>query len=83
MTEAGSQTLALTTGAELYSWIAIIAGNIFLIVLIVRAVGHYAKREWGELVGHVITGVIVAGFVFATEATKNMFVEIWTKVAGA
>ncbi|MET9365793.1 hypothetical protein ABZX93_33460 [Streptomyces sp. NPDC006632] len=64
------------------TWVFLIAGNIFLIVLVVRAIGHYAKREWGDLIGHVIAGVVVAGFVFATDTTKGMFIEIWNKVAG-
>ncbi|MGI5353548.1 hypothetical protein ACQEU8_36050 [Streptomyces sp. CA-250714] len=75
--------LALTSGADLKTWVFLIAGNIFLIVLVVRAIGHYAKREWGDLIGHIIAGVVVAGFVFATDTTKTMFVEIWNKVAGA
>ncbi|CAM5453338.1 hypothetical protein SALBM311S_05304 [Streptomyces alboniger] len=74
--------LALTSGADLKTWVFLIAGNIFLIILVVRAIGHYAKREWGELIGHVITGILVAGFVFATDTTKTMFVEIFNKVAG-
>ncbi|MFE9701699.1 hypothetical protein [Streptomyces sp. NRRL S-920] len=80
---ADTVTLALTSGADLKTWVFLIAGNIFLIILVVRAIGHYAKREWGELIGHVITGILVAGFVFATDTTKTMFVEIFNKVAGA
>ena len=75
--------LALTSGAVLKVWVFLIAGNAFLIILAVRAIGHYAKREWGELIGHILAGVVVAGFVFATDTTKNMLVEIWNKVAGA
>ncbi|MEU5418395.1 hypothetical protein ACFY1P_24750 [Streptomyces sp. NPDC001407] len=75
--------LALTTGAELQNWVFLVAGNIFLIVLAVRAIGHYAKREWGELLGHFMAGVVVAGFVFASDSTKAMFIAIWNKVSGA
>ncbi|GHF44195.1 hypothetical protein GCM10010218_26890 [Streptomyces mashuensis] len=77
------QQLALTDGAALKSWVFLIAGNIFLIVLAVRAIGHYAKREWGELLGHFMAGVVVAGFVFAPDASKGMLTAIWNKVAGA
>ncbi|MGW1072740.1 hypothetical protein [Streptomyces sp. NPDC002537] len=75
--------LALTSGAELKSWVIMIAGNIFLIVLAVRAIGHYAKREWGELLGHFLAGVVVAGFVFESDVTIQMLKDIWTKVAGS
>ncbi|WP_030209260.1 hypothetical protein [Streptomyces sp. NRRL S-87] len=76
------QTLALTDGASLLGWTKTIAGNVFLIILLVRAVMHYAKREWGEMIGHIIAGVIVAGFVFATDQTKTLLTDIWNKVAG-
>ncbi|MEU8580536.1 hypothetical protein [Streptomyces abikoensis] len=75
--------LALTTGAELQSWVLLVAGNIFLIVLAVRAIGHYAKREWGELLGHFVAGVVVAGFVFASDTSKAMLIAVWNKVAGS
>ncbi|MHA7957164.1 hypothetical protein ACX9I7_05325 [Streptomyces sp. L500] len=75
--------LALTTGAELQTWVIMVAGNIFLIVLAVRAVGHYAKREWGELLGHFVAGVVVAGFVFSSGTAKTMLIAIWNKVAGS
>ncbi|WP_190024896.1 hypothetical protein [Streptomyces hiroshimensis] len=75
--------LALSNGDELKSWVIAVAGNIFLIVLAVRAIGHYAKREWGELLAHFIAGVVVAGFVYASDSTKGMLTAIWTKVAGS
>ncbi|ARZ69188.1 MULTISPECIES: hypothetical protein [Streptomyces] len=74
--------IALSSGAELKSWVFLIAGNIFLIILAVRAIGHYAKREWGELLGHFLAGVVVAGFVFAPDESKDMLIAVWKKVAG-
>ncbi|MEU7107465.1 TcpD family membrane protein [Streptomyces sp. NPDC046215] len=74
---------ALSNGAELKTWVIAVAGNIFLIVLAVRAIGHYAKREWGELLAHFIAGVVVAGFVYSPDSAKNMLTAIWAKVAGA
>ncbi|MCF3100083.1 hypothetical protein [Streptomyces roseoverticillatus] len=74
--------IALSNGDELKTWVIAVAGNIFLIVLAVRAIGHYAKREWGELLAHFMAGVVVAGFVYASDSTKGMLTAIWNKVAG-
>ncbi|MET9413366.1 hypothetical protein ABZY03_04100 [Streptomyces klenkii] len=75
--------IALSNGDELKTWVIAVAGNIFLIVLAVRAIGHYAKREWGELLAHFIAGVVVAGFVYASDSAKGMLTAIWNKVAGS
>lgn len=74
--------LALTDGADLKTWVLLIAGNIFIVVLVVRSVGHYAKREWGELLGHVLTGVVVAGIIYSPQTAVDLFKAIWQKVAG-
>ncbi|MGA5134479.1 hypothetical protein ACPCTO_32270 [Streptomyces olivoreticuli] len=79
----GNQTLAaLTSGVQLKDWVITVAGNVFLIILIVRGIGHYAKREWGGLITHVMAGVVVAGFVYASDVTKTVLVDVWTKVVG-
>ena len=47
------------TGADFKDWVLVIAGNIFIAILVLRAIGHYFKREWGELFGHIAAGVLV------------------------
>jgi hypothetical protein len=70
-------------GAQLKDWILAIAGNIFIVILVVRAVGYYAKKEWGELVTHVLMAVIIAGFVYFTDGTIVVLKQIWNLLSGA
>ncbi|UYG18306.1 hypothetical protein BRM3_14990 (plasmid) [Brachybacterium huguangmaarense] len=53
------------TGAELKDWVLIVAGNIFIVILVVRAISHYAKREWGELITNLLIAVFIAWIVYS------------------
>ncbi len=72
----------LTTGKDLKDWVILIAGNVFIVIMAVRAIGYYAKREWGELIGHLMAAVVIAGLVYAPDAAVSLFKGIWGKVAG-
>lgn len=72
----------LTDASDLKDWVLLIAGNVFIIILVVRAIGYYAKREWGELIGHILIAVIVAGFIFTPNTAISLLRGIWEKVAG-
>ncbi|WP_432094913.1 hypothetical protein [Streptomyces sp. bgisy100] len=72
----------LTDGSDLKKWILLIAGNVFIVILAVRGIGYYAKREWGELIGHLMAAVVIAGIVYAPNVAVDMFKGIWSKVAG-
>ncbi|MER7112252.1 hypothetical protein [Streptomyces sp. NPDC000229] len=73
----------LTDGTQLKDWVLLIAGNIFIVILAVRGIGYYAKREWGELIGHLMAAVVIAGIVYAPNVAIGLFRGIWEKVAGA
>ncbi|MFF3764637.1 hypothetical protein ACFYYR_11200 [Streptomyces sp. NPDC001922] len=72
----------LTDGSDLKKWILLIAGNVFIVILAVRGIGYYAKREWGELIGHLMAAVVIAGIVYAPNVAVDLFKGIWSKVAG-
>lgn len=74
--------LAIGSGVELKDWILLVAGNVFIVVLAVRAVGYYAKREWGEMLGHLVAGIIVAGLVYATDQSIGILRTLWGMIAG-
>lgn len=79
-----SQMLALAapTGVGFKDYVLVISGNIFIIIFVVRAIGYYGKREWGEMVAHVAVGIIIAGFVYANNTTMNMLKSLWNIFAG-
>lgn len=67
------------TGANLKDWVLVIAGNIFIVILGVRAVTYYAKKEWGEMVGHLLAGVLVAACVYTPQTVVDLLKLAWTK----
>lgn len=70
------------TGADLKDWVLIIAGNIFIVILVVRSVGYYAKKEWGELIGHFLVAVVIAGLIYANDQTLSMLKGLWALITG-
>ena len=65
-------------GADFKDWVLIIAGNIFIIILVVRSVGHYAKKEWGELLGHILAAIVVGGLIYANDQSVALLKNAWT-----
>lgn len=61
------------TGDVFTNWLLAILGNVFLLILVYRAVGHYARNEKGELLGHVALGILVAGFVYMPTQVVGIF----------
>lgn len=59
-----------------------LAGNVFIIIFVIRAVGAYAKREWGELVTNILAAILIAGFIYFNDSTINILKWIWGQVTG-
>lgn len=70
------------TGAELKDWVIIVAGNIFIVILVVRAVSHFAKREWGELLGTVLIAIFIGWIVYSTDTFIGFLKWAAAKVTG-
>lgn len=74
--------MEVTDGSSLKDWVLVFAGNIFIVVLAIRAVGHYAKREWGELVTSLLAAVFIAGVIYANDQTMTILKNIFTMIFG-
>lgn len=70
------------TGAELKDYVIILAGNIFIVILIVRMISHYAKREWGELLTNFLIAVFIAWIVYSTDTFINFLRWLANTVSG-
>lgn len=73
----------MTSGEDLRDWILLVAGNIFIIVLAARSVGHFAKREFGEMIGMCVAAVVVAGFVYFPDESIDFLTDIWQTFLGS
>ncbi|GLF98286.1 hypothetical protein [Streptomyces yaizuensis] len=65
----------------LVSWILAIVGSLFVAVLAVRAFGHWAKKEHGALITHIVGGAVVAFFVFSSAQAVNILKSVGAKIA--
>lgn len=72
----------MTTGTDLKDWVLLLAGNIFVVILAVRSVGYFAKREWGEFTGMIIAAVLVAGFVYFPDQAISVLKQVWQTFLG-
>ncbi|MGW5851970.1 hypothetical protein ACWFQ8_29170 [Streptomyces sp. NPDC055254] len=72
----------LTTGEGLKNWILIVVGNLFMAFLAIRALGHFIKKEWGEMVTLAVAAVFVGAIVWAPVVVKDFLTAVWEKVAG-
>ncbi len=70
------------TGDAFKDWIIAIMGNIFIVILVVRSVGYYLRKEWGELVGHLIVAVVVAAIVYFPDSFVTFLKGLWTLFTG-
>ncbi|WP_236584346.1 hypothetical protein [Streptomyces sp. MBT53] len=73
----------LTTGGELKDWVLLVAGNILTAIIAVRGVGHFMKKEWGEMVTMGVAAVFVGAYVWAPDTVQDVLTGIWGKVSGS
>jgi hypothetical protein len=73
---------ALGTGANLKDWALLIGGNVFIIVLVARMIGDFAKRAWGDLIGTIVAAVFVGACVWTPDQMVNVFKQMWTMLNG-
>lgn len=73
----------MITGADFKDAVLVLAGNIFIVILIVRAIGCWTKKEWGELIAHLVLAVVIAGMIYATDLFINVLKAFATAIFGA
>ena len=72
----------LPTGIAIRDSILILAGNIFIIIFIVRSVGSYAKKEWGELTLNIVAAVVLVGLIYFNESFIELLRAVWQTIVG-
>lgn len=77
------QLAALTTGSDLKTWILIVAGNLFVAILAIRAIGHFMKKDWGEMITLFVAAVFVGAVIWFPDGVKALLGGVWDKVNGA
>lgn len=72
----------MITGTEFKDAVLVIAGNIFIVILVVRAIGCWTKREWGDLIGHLLIAIVIAAMIYATDLFMNVLKAIARMIFG-
>lgn len=70
------------TGADFKDWVLILAGNIFIVIFVIRSLGSYAKKEWGDLTVNILAGILIAGLVYANDTTISLLKQLWNLITG-
>lgn len=70
------------SGADIKDWVILIAGNVFIVILIFRMISHYAKREWGELLTNFLIAIFIAWIVYSTDTFITFLKWLANKVSG-
>lgn len=60
------------TGSEISNWVLTVAGNIFIVVLVVYSIQHWAKKEWGQFIGFILGAIVIGLFVYYPQGTIGL-----------
>lgn len=67
------------TGSGIKEWVLAIVGNLFIVVLVVRMVSHYAKAEWGALMTSLAAAIVLVGFIYFPDDVISILKTAWGK----
>lgn len=60
-----------------------LVGSIVLIILIVRLVNAYGKRQWGELVTEILAFIVIGFVVYFPQQALALLKSIMTSIFGS
>ena len=66
----------------LKAWVLTIVGTLFIVIFVVRAVVHYAAKDWGQLIGFVVAGIFVAWIVFFPDTAVKTLQDLAEQIFG-
>lgn len=72
----------MPTGDAIRDGILVLAGNIFIIIFVVRSVGAYGKKEWGELTINLLAAVLLVGLIYFNESFIELLRNVWQLIVG-
>lgn len=72
----------MPTGIEFREAVLVLAGNIFIIIFVVRSIGAYGRKDWGELVMNFLAAILIAGLIYANAAVIEMLKTVWGLITG-
>lgn len=72
----------MTDLAGFKDWAIVVIGNIFIVILLVRMIGAWAKREYGDLMTNAVLAILIGFLVYANDAAIALIQRLGGLVFG-
>lgn len=73
----------MTDLSELKDWAILVVGNIFIVLLLIRTVGAWAKREYGDLFTNLAIAIVIGFLVYANDSAIALIQQLGRTAFGA
>jgi len=60
-----------------------VVGNVFTVVFIVRALGAYIKKDWGDMISQIVFAMVLVGFIYFTDQSIGILKFLWNITLGS
>ncbi len=71
LTQASTTVVALPQFDSVKNALITILGSVVMIILLIRIVTAYGKKQYGEMITELLAVVFVAWFVFTPDSAQN------------
>lgn len=80
--QASTIFVALPQFDSLKNGIITLLGSVVMIILVIRIVTAYGKKQYGEMITELIAVIFVAWFVFTPDSAQNTIVSLAKTIFG-
>lgn len=63
-------------------WALLILGNIFIVIMAIRALTAYMKRDWGDFTTNLVVAIVIAYIVYANDSAMALLTRLANMVFG-
>lgn len=82
VSQASTTFVALPQFDSLKNAIITILGSLVMIILVIRIVTAYGKKQYGEMITELIAVIFVAWFVFTPDSAQSTIVSLAKTIFG-
>ncbi|WP_016996910.1 MULTISPECIES: hypothetical protein [Kocuria] len=72
----------MTDLSGLKDFAIVVIGNLFIIILLIRVIGSWAKRDYTDLFTNLVLAVVIAFLVYANDQAVALLQQLATMAFG-
>ena len=72
----------MTDLSGLKDFAIVVIGNLFIIILLIRVIGSWAKRDYTDLFTNLVLAVVIAFLVYANDQAVALLQQLETMAFG-